>query len=256
MSRLLLRVLSICALAFIPAFAFQDDEMAPFAGVDAAFERAEAALEAIEQLPPDARTFENTVLAIDGAWSRLFTDVGYPRFLAEVHPSAEVRERAEALKERLSNWFTELLMREELYRAVSDYGRVERKLAPEEARLLAELQRDFKRAGMALGAEGRARMKAIDFELTELGQDFSKNIRDDETVVALSAEELAGNPPERLAQLERSGDLYLVPTIASVMSPIVRDCEVSATRHKLLFAYDRRGGTRNIALLEKILALR
>ncbi len=245
----------VCAVP-LRASAPEGEANDAFAEVDAAFERAERLLAEIERRPAAERTYDNTVRAIDDAWSRLFLEVGYPRFLADVHPDREVRQRAETLKERLSNWFTELMLREELHRAVAGYAALGEDLPAEEARLLSELLRDFRRAGMALDPESRARLKAIDFELTELSTEFSRNIRDDETIVVLTEAELAGNPPERLAQLERSGPLYLVPTIGSVLFPLARDCDVSATRYKLNFAYDRRAGARNVALLEKILGLR
>lgn len=240
----------------MPLLASPDDPLAPFGEVDAAFERAERSLARIENTPAQERNYDNTVRAIDDSWSRLFLDVGYARFLAEVHPDRDVRERAEELKERLSKWFTELMQREALYQAVAEYAKHSSDLPAEEERLLEELLRDFRRAGMALDAEQRARLKEIEFELTDLSQEFARNIRDDETVVLLTLEELAGNPPERIAALERSGPLYVVPTIGSVLFPIARDATVPATRHKLNYAYDRRAGTRNIDILEKVLALR
>ncbi|MEO0649520.1 MAG: hypothetical protein AAFZ65_02430, partial [Planctomycetota bacterium] len=59
----------------------------------AAFERADAALEAICELPPEARTYANTVEAIDDAVARLVADVGYRALMAHVSPISSVRER-------------------------------------------------------------------------------------------------------------------------------------------------------------------
>lgn len=224
--------------------------------VTAAFARADAALAAIAALPDDQRTFENTLDAVDAAIARLFREVRYAGFMKDVHPDPAVRATGQEVATALSNWFNELMLDEDLHRAVVAYAATEPRLEGERARLLDEFLRDFRRAGMELDADERARVAELDRELVEVGQAFRENIASDETLVALTAEELAGVPEDVLASYGRSHDLYLVDMAYPSVLPIFQRCEVPSTRHKVSLAFSRRGGEENVRVLERMIALR
>ncbi|HKX45373.1 MAG TPA: M3 family metallopeptidase, partial [Planctomycetota bacterium] len=224
--------------------------------IDAAFERAEAAVGAIVAVPDAERTFENTVGAVDDLIAELFNAVRFAAFMESVHPDPVVRAAGAVVARELDDFQTRTLVREDLYRAVRAYAGTQPALAGDRARLLEELLRDFRRAGMELEPAARARVEAIDLELNEVGQEFAENIREDESFVALTAEELAGVPESQLARYGRSGELYVVDLKGSLVMPIFQSCEVPATRQKVSLAYSRRAGMRNVAVLERMIALR
>ena len=232
---------------------------------EAAVARANTTLDTVAAVPEDARTFANTVGVVDEVIAQLMMDTRFIGFLSNVHPDLAVRDEGEASRIAISNWYTELLLREDLYLALdgfasswsfTPYETDVPEWTLEEERLLSELLRDFRRSGMLLSAEQREELRAIEFELTELGQEFTKNIRDDETTLALTKDELAGCADDWREELERSGELYLLPVKPAIMRPIFRNCTVSETRHKVSLAYSRRAGTKNIAVLEKLIQRR
>ena len=77
------------------------------------------------------------------------------------------------------------------------------------------------------------------------------NIRDDETRVPLTRDELTGMPDAYFdnPNLLRSGDIYLVGMAYPQFIPILAHCDNETTRKKVWLAYKRRGGTGNVRVL-------
>ncbi|MFO0840343.1 MAG: M3 family metallopeptidase [Phycisphaerae bacterium] len=221
-----------------------------------ALKRAESAAAAIVAVPPDKRTFENTVVALDDVVTRLQTETGLTQFMAHVSTDAKEREAGQTAEEHVSNWLIELGKREDVYHAVKAFADTKPKLEGEAARLLAHTMRDYRRAGMDLAAEQREKLKQIEKEIVRLGLEFEKNIRQDETRVPLTVDELRGASAELLATIPRSGDLYLVGMDYPTFNPLLEQAENEITRQKVWTAYKRRGGKVNVAILENVLALR
>ncbi len=245
----------LLALAFAaaPSLVTAQDEPSPIAD---AIARADRALDAIATRPAAERTLENTVRAIDDVQARFFLEARMPGFLGQVSTDPDERDLGERASIDLRNWFDRLLRREDLYHAVQSIAERELPLEGEGARYLARLLRDFRRAGMALPVEQRARLALIDEQLTELGAEFQKNINDDESVLLLTAEECQGVPQDFRESLPRLAGLYVVELKGPSVRPFWNNCEVEDTRRKLTVAYNRRGGQKNVGVLEKMIALR
>lgn len=224
--------------------------------VTPAIKRADEAVARIIALPASQRTFENTVGALDDLLVRLDSETAWPQFMTHVSTSAEQRSAGQAAEEQVSNWKTDLLKREELFRAVKSYADTNPKLDGEPKRLLAELLRDFRRAGMELTPAKREELTKIQKEVTKLGLEFERNIRDDETVVPLTAAELDGLSQEFLDGLKKVGDVFLVGMASPIFMPIMEQARSETTRQKMWTAFKRRGGTKNVALIEQIVKLR
>lgn len=238
-------------IAPVPALA-QSPEPSPVAD---ALARADAAVKAIvDHAGP--RTFDNTPGAIDDLLVRLDTDTAMIQFMAHVSTKADERQAGMTAEQDVTNWKIDLTTREDLYHAVKAYADTNPNLAGQQAKLLKELLRDFRRAGMELPADKRDQLVRIQKEITRLGLDFQKNIADDETRVPLTRAELAGMSDEYVAGLKRSGDIFLVSLDYPTYIPLIEQCSSESTRAKCFIAYKRRGGSRNVALIEQILKLR
>lgn len=218
--------------------------------------RATEAVDRIVAIPPSERTFENTIGAIDDLIVRLEIDTGMPMFMAYVSTDAAERDRGAIAEEHVTNWMIELGKREDLYRSVKALSGTSPDLSGEQARVLEFTLRDYRREGMDLDTAQRSKLKEVQKEIARLGIEFERNIRDDETRVPLTAEELTGMPAEFLAGLPSSGDLYLVGMDYPTFLPIMDYAENETTREKVWLAYKRRGGKKNVEILEKILKLR
>ncbi|MEE8469636.1 MAG: M3 family metallopeptidase [Planctomycetota bacterium] len=225
--------------------------------IAAALERANATLDEIAAVPTARRNYQNTVLAMDDVQARVFMEARMTGFLAQVSTDPDERARGDRAALHLSNWYSELYKREDLYRALVDFEATEPELGGGEGeRFLGRLLRDYRRSGMELPAADRARLLAIDRELTELGIQFRSNIDEDESVLLLTPEECAGVPQAFLDSLPVAAGLYVARLSGPVAGYFFGDCEVQATRRKMSIAYSRRGGRRNVDVLEKMLRLR
>jgi thimet oligopeptidase len=224
--------------------------------VAAALKKADYAVEQIVGVSSDKRTFANTVGAMDDLIVRLRLDTEFLQFMAYVSPDAELRDKGQRAEEDVRNWMIGLSKREDLYRVVKEFADTEPDVEGEPARLLEHTLRDFRRAGMELSSEDREQLKTLQTELTKLEIEFERNIREDETVVPLTREELVGMPDDWLAQQTKSGDLFLVGMEYPSFLPLMDYCESETTRQKVWTAYKRRGGQKNVRLLERVLKLR
>jgi thimet oligopeptidase len=221
-----------------------------------ALKRADATVAEIVAISDDRRNFDNTIGAIDDLAGRLELDTNMMMFLAYVSTDAAERERGQRAEQDVTNWLIDLAKREDLYAAVKAYAATNPSLRGEQKRLLQHTLRDYRRAGMALSPERRAELTEVQKELTKLSIEFETNIREDESRVPLTAAELPGMSDDYMASLKRTGDIYLVGLSYPEFLPVVDFCDDETTRKKLWVAYKRRGGLKNVRVLERILALR
>jgi Zn-dependent oligopeptidase len=89
---------------------------------DDALVRAAAAVDAIVAVPDTARTFVNTIEAMDDLVARLELDTNYDMFMAYVSTDAEQRDRGLELEELVTNWLNDLGQNEPLYEAVRAFA--------------------------------------------------------------------------------------------------------------------------------------
>ena len=226
------------------------------ANVRASIAKADAAVARLVAIPDGKRTFENTVLALDNLGDDLNTETSMTLFLSNVSPDAATRDAARAGEEALNDWAVAIGKNEAVFKAVKAYADTKPALSPLQRRLLDFTLRDYRRGGMNLGADKRARLAEIERAQGKNQIEFAQNIADDGTVVAFTKRELEGVPETRLAGYKRSGDLYLVPASETDVVAILTFAKNPETRHKFQLAYNRRGGARNVALLEETLKLR
>ena len=216
-----------------------------------------AALDRLGALQPREVTFENTVRALD--------DIGYQisltddRFglLKETSTNAAVRDAAtDALKE-LEEWSVGIDYREDVYQALKAYADRKPKLKGEDARLLSETMRDYRRAGLDLPKAQRDEVEKMRKELSRLTTDFESNVTKAKKAVKFTLAELAGVPESFLAQAKTGADEYTVmANITWHYLSVMDNAKREETRKKLIVEHDNLARVVNIPLLEKILPLR
>ena len=254
---MLRRLIARSALLILP--------LAPLAGASdippesparAALEKAEAAVQQILNVAAERRSFENTLGAIDDMVATLENDTNLMMFMAYVSPDEATRDRGTQTEQDVSNWLIDLSKREDLYKAVRAYADTNPKLEGEHKRFLDETLRDYRRAGMELSPERREELKAIQKEVNKLGIEFEKTIRDDETHVIVTRDELGGLPDDFIDGLTETSGVYLLGMDYPTFLPIMDYCDNETTRKKVWLAFKRKGGRKNISVLEQILKLR
>src|SRR6266516_3904345 len=210
-------------------------------------------LQELEALPLQGVSGE-TVL---DAWDRVsigLEDVYGPiSLLNSVHPDAAVRDAADRALIEESVFMTELFQNEQLYERV-------RRVVPASAaqkQLRKDLIEAFEDSGVTLPAEKRQRFKEISERLTELAQEFGKNIRENKTVLHFTREECAGLPQAWLDRVARDGEGNIVVGFDYPdYLPFMMNASNEEARRRYYVANTNRGTPRNLEILDEIVALR
>lgn len=221
-----------------------------------ALKKADEGIARIVAIPDGRRTFDNTLGDLDDISVHLDDDTSLFIFQQFVSPDAATREQARNADEAVTNWSIELGKREDLYKAIKAYADTNPKLEGEQKRMLEFTMRDYRRAGMMLPPEKRERLKAIEMQLNKLGIDFGQNIADDQSKVPLFPAELKGVPKDVIDRQIKSGGMILFGLDGPSYGPLMDYCEVPATRQKVWTLYRRRGGSKNVDVLQQLLKLR
>jgi len=254
----------------IDAHAAVTPAVAPVSGVEFRYDAAQIAdgyaqakasfetdLSAIAAIPPGQRTFENTVKAFELANARFGERVSPLVFLSSVSPDEKAREAAHAVEAEVGEYSVSVMLREDLYAAMKTAAERSSGLSYEDSLLLKRTMEGFKSAGHGLSAEAKARLKAIQERLANLGPEFEKNINDDNTRFLAAPEELKGVPQSYVKTLEKTADGKLsIPITEPDMMQVVRFADDGEVRRRYELAYNRRAAGKNEALLSEALRLR
>jgi len=207
----------------------------------------------IEALPLEGLSAET----LFDAWDRMaiaIEDVFGPIWLLNsVHPDAAVRDAADRVVIDESVFMTELFQNEKLYNRVHDVTAAT--VAQRQYR--KDLVEAFEDSGVSLAPEKRQRFRAISERLTELSQEFSKNIRENKTALRFTPAECEGLPAAYLERARRDDDGNVVLGFDSTdYVPFMMNAKSDDARRRYYVEYTNRGTPRNIEILDEIVALR
>jgi thimet oligopeptidase len=222
-------------------------------------ERAEAALDSIAACEREKLTFANTIAALDD----LTYDVGLTgnrlNLLKETSTNAAMREAATEAAKTLSEWSVGIDYREDVYRTVNAYAKTLPPLVGEEDKLLREVLRDYRRAGLELPKDKRDEVERLRKELTRLMTDFESNITKTQKPVKFTKAELEGVPESFLNMpgVKTGEDEYTIMVNVTFQSlTVLENAKSEATRRKLATIQSNLAREENVPLLHQILTLR
>lgn len=202
---------------------------------------------------PNVSNAPNVLAALNALQIRQEDIEGPVYLLNNVSPAADVRQAADACLLKYNDFSSTLYQNTALYQQI-------RAVEPQDA-IDAKLKQDlldaFEDTGVVLAESQRQRMKHILERLETVRQEFSRNLRDDKTRLAFSPAEAAGLPEDYLkrAQRDQAGNLLLGFDYPDYL-PFMENARDGAARQRYQYAYSRRGGMRNITLLDETLTLR
>jgi thimet oligopeptidase len=173
--------------------------------------------------------------------------------LNSVHPEASVRDAADVALIHESSFITELFQNERLYQRVRNV--VPRTSA--QRQLQQDLLEAFEDSGVSLPAEKRDRYKAITEKLTELGQEFARNIRESAARLTFTPAECEGLPQSYLDRVPRDEQGNVVVGFDYPdYTPFMMNGSNREARRRYYVAYTNRGTPRNLEVLDEIVRLR
>jgi len=216
-----------------------------------------AALDRIGKLTSDEVNFTNTVRALDDLGFELGTVDNRLSLIQETSTNAAMRDVATDSLKILEGWMVGIDYRDDVYRAVKAYADTKPVLAGEDAKLLFETMRDYRRAGLDLPRSERDEVERMRKELSSDSTDFEENIEKAKLPVKFTKAELEGVPDDFLKQVKTGDDEYtLMANITWHYLTILDNAKREDTRKKFLIAQCNLARDENIPLLQKILVLR
>src|SRR5579872_765078 len=129
---------------------------------------------------PSARSFDNTMRALDELTEPLDYAMGVVRHLESVATYPELRAAFNAVQPEVSAFYSSIPLQEPLWLAIKAFAATAegRQLAGERRRFLDKTTDTFRRHGADLDPAGKKRLEEIDVELTRATTKFAENVLD------------------------------------------------------------------------------
>ncbi|MCK5359887.1 MAG: hypothetical protein KAJ95_04630, partial [Gammaproteobacteria bacterium] len=226
---------------------------------DAAIAEANKQLDAIVAQTVDSSDFSNTIAALDDAFYQVVNVSDRIDVIRESSQKKPMRDKALEVSKKIQAWYVAAGFREDVYKAVAAYAETKPELEGEEALLLKETLRDYRRNGMALPKEKRDQLKALKTGLNNMGLEFATNITDAKVVVEFSSADLEGLPEDFLNNKELKTDKNSYKIKANVTwqyLAVMQDASKEETRKKLVTLRSNRAKEKNIPLFTNMLKTR
>ncbi len=206
---------------------------------------------------PEAQLTYATTL---GRFDDLVTEVSdaslFPALMGEAHPDKAVRAAGKECEPKTEQLTTAIYLDATLAQVLRAYAHKHEQLDEEKARLLHDVLRDFHRNGLDLPPEGQTRLRALNKEITELGQHFSTNIAESTGHLSVTPKQLAGLPADFIAKHPVKDGKVDITTDYPDFYPFATYAKDRKAALDLFVLFTNRGGDENVKILEKLIALR
>lgn len=200
---------------------------------------------------PEAPTVENTLVALELAGESLDRVSSIFWCLAGAHTNDAIQALERQIAPKMSRHYSAISMNAALFSRIDDlHGRrAALALDAETLRVLEKTWKGFVKSGAKLDPEGKARLAAINEQLSSLGTRFGQNLlaAEKDWVLFLKAEDLAGLPEflrsamaEAAALRGRPGE-WAVTLSRSIYEPFTTFSDRRDLREQAFRAFSGRG---------------
>ena len=173
------------------------------------------------------------------------------------HPDDAVRAAAKACEPKTDKLTSSRWLDADLAAVVKAYAAKAEPLTGERARFRADALRDFHRNGLDLPLDKQKRLRDLNEELTQIGQDFMSNIGASVGKIDVKPAQLEGLPKEWIAKhAPGAKGTVEVTTDYPDFFPFVTYAKDRIAALDLYVKFTNRGGDPNVKLLERLLKLR
>ena len=222
-----------------------------------AAQELEVNLNFLAKIPAQDRDFNNTVLALESAYTAYWFVPKNLSLLAYFHADPDVRKAAARLEAKGSQTKAAVFARKDIYQALKEYADTNPRLAHEDARLLSKWLERYERAGMALSDKEAAEYARLNTERLNKITQFNVNLNNYQDELLVTREELDGMGETFINRLARTDDgKYILTLKYPDYNPFMASAKNEKARKALQEKFARRGGKENVALLEDTLELR
>ncbi|MFL5407276.1 MAG: M3 family metallopeptidase [Myxococcales bacterium] len=219
-----------------------------------ALEAAEALVERLKSSPAPRAT-PATVAAYDDAMAALSDASSRASVARNAHPDAAMRDVAERCEQQVDALATRFSLDRGIYDALRELD--PQGEDPATRFYLHRTLRDFRRAGVDRDEETRKRVQALNEELVRIGQEFSRNIREDVRSVEVDPAELAGLPDDYVqAHPPGPNGKVTITTDYPDYVPFLSYARSGEARERLWRVYRQRAHPKNLSVLTRMLEKR
>ena len=175
--------------------------------------------------------------------------------MANVHPNEDLRNAAEVCEQNAQKLATDLSLDHELYEAIASLD--VSTLDALAQRFYNKTLRDYKRSGVDKDEQTRQQLKKLSEEITKVGQEFDRNIRDDKQSITVRVEDLKGLPQDFIDahKPDANGDITITTDYPDYM-PVQTYADKESVRKALYVAKMNIGYPSNRETFQRLLALR
>ncbi len=217
-------------------------------------------VEQIISIAPEDRTFENTVLACDKAFSDLMIQKQSLHITTMVHPDKTIRDKSQEATTSLKHFLIHLFnTNREIYRAFKEYVANQGKkdnLNEERQYYLSNEMRGFRNAGFELDDASFETLKQLQKEITFLSDQFNNNIAQDSSTLRVKKDDLLGVNDDFINTLPRDGNEYILRCDYPTRSQIMSNCSVESTRRNYSNTFSNRAYPQNLSILNQLINCR
>lgn len=218
----------------------------------AAMDTGIAALESFEDQP----TIDSYLEAFNAQMVSVSNLAMATNTLGNMHPDENIRAAADTCRSSLTPVFSELNMSRPIYERMSAVD-----LSGADADTMRSVEKymlTFKLSGVDKDEETRARIKALNDEIFEIGQEFDRNIRESVKVMQVdSVQQLAGLPQDYIdARPPNEEGKIEINTTYPDLFPFMDYAEDDELRRELMSLFNNRAYPENNAVLMRLLEKR
>ena len=187
--------------------------------------------------------------------TRIYDGANVASLMENVHPDAALRDHARGCTTDYADLATRLSLSRGIYDAVSAVDVSE--AAPDTQRFHQLTLQEFRLAGVDRDEATRNKVRKLNARITELGQEFDKNILEDVRYIEVPVEDLGGLPKDFIAgkSVDENGLVRLSTRYVDTI-PVYTYAQSDEVR-KMLRQQDRsRGYPANREVLKELLSVR
>ncbi len=203
----------------------------------------------------EAATLANTLGRYDEIAALLLTAQSESGLYQQVLLTPELRAAGGACAARMAGLISEINLSRPLYDRLASLDVAEADAVTQT--YYNDTLDSFRRSGVALDDEGRARVQEINDELAALSTQFAQNIAEDVGTIEVSPEELVGLPQDYIDAREVGENGMITLTTASPdYVPVMTYADSDELRKRYSEVYSKRAWPANDEVLRQIFTLR
>lgn len=201
------------------------------------------------------RTIANTLQPYDEAQNQLALAGNQSYILFSVGATPALRDKAQALIQKVSTEQTRLSLNHDVYQALAAVP-----LPANDAASKQYLQRTllaYRLAGVGKDEATRKQVQALQDKITELGLVYSRNVQDGAQTITATRAELDGMPDDFIAKHKPNADgTYNLSTDETDSTPVTKYANNADLRKRMYMAYNTRAYPANKQVLLDLLGAR